>query len=364
MMNFKKIMAACALAVVTAGSASADYTISARQDMGGKPMVVEAVAIENIVNARSRQDLNPVYDTVALAVAPVTVKSIDRPARVSFIMDGRTAEQIFVKPGEAVNVIVEPDGTVKASGTPLIDQINGLSALIEPVLAQYRTASEAGDEAGMDAARALYVKTLEDFVAADPAAEGAAFAVMQMNGEGMVTNFAKLSGAAVESVLYPLVAHYVKRAEKSVAAERLQLSMEESHAEAPDFTLPDLDGKQVSLSSFRGKWVILDFWGSWCGWCIKGFPGLKKAYEQYKGKLEIVGVDCNDPEANWRAAVKKFQLPWVNLYNGGEQAAALLEKYGVQGFPTKILINPEGKIARIFVGEDPAFYEALDAALK
>lgn len=73
---------------------------------------------------------------------------------------------------------------------------------------------------------------------------------------------------------------------------------------APDFTLKDIQGNDFSLSSAKGKYVILDFWGSWCGWCIKGLPDMKKAYRKYKHKVVFVGIDCNDTEENgnrrWR----------------------------------------------------------------
>ncbi|MDE6393778.1 MAG: TlpA family protein disulfide reductase, partial [Duncaniella sp.] len=68
------------------------------------------------------------------------------------------------------------------------------------------------------------------------------------------------------------------------AEEARQAEIAAGNVDAPDFTLPDLNGKEVSLSDFRGKWVVLDFWGSWCGWCVKGFPALKEAYTQYGKK--------------------------------------------------------------------------------
>ena len=86
---------------------------------------------------------------------------------------------------------------------------------------------------------------------------------------------------------------------------------------APDFTLNDLNGQPLSLSSLRGKYVVLDFWGSWCGWCIKGIPDMKKYYEKYKGKLEILGIDCRDTEEKWKAAVEKHELPWLPLRHTG-----------------------------------------------
>ena len=132
--------------------------------------------------------------------------------------------------------------------------------------------------------------------------------------------------------------------------------------EAPDFALATPDGKTVKLSDMRGKYVVLDFWGSWCIWCIKGMPKMKEYYEKYKGKFEILGIDCNDTEAKWKAAVEKHQLPWIHVYN--PKGSNILEKYAIQGFPTKIVVGPDGKIVKTIVGEDPAFYTLLDEVLK
>ena len=129
--------------------------------------------------------------------------------------------------------------------------------------------------------------------------------------------------------------------------------------EAPDFTLNDINGKPFSLSSLRGKYVVLDFWGSWCGWCIKGMPDMKKYYEKYSGKFEIVGIDCNDTEAKWKDAVKKHELPWIHVKS--EKADATPQKYAVEGYPTKVILNPDGTIYKVIVGEDPQFYKELDS---
>ena len=126
---------------------------------------------------------------------------------------------------------------------------------------------------------------------------------------------------------------------------------------APNFTLKDLDGKDVSLSDFKGKWVILDFWGSWCPWCIKGFPELKEAYSTYGDKLVILGIDCRESETDWRAGVEKYQLPWVNVYNPSE--SNLTSIYGIQGYPTKFIVNPEGLIVNETIGHDPEFFNVL-----
>ena len=138
-------------------------------------------------------------------------------------------------------------------------------------------------------------------------------------------------------------------------------ALREMHAkatQAPDFTLKDIDGKDLTLSDMRGKYVVLDFWGSWCGWCIKGMPDMKEAYGKYKDKMEIVGVDCNDREDVWKKTVDELQLPWRHVYNPKD--SGVLKSYKVRGFPTKVVIDPAGMIVKTVVGESPEFYQFLD----
>ncbi len=130
---------------------------------------------------------------------------------------------------------------------------------------------------------------------------------------------------------------------------------------APDFTLKSINGKNISLSSLRGKYVMLDFWGSWCGWCIKGIPDMKACYAKHKDKLEILGIDCNDPVDRWKNAVAKHQLPWLNVR--ADEGSDIFTKYSIQGFPTKIILSPEGKVVKVFVGEDPQMYKFIDELL-
>ena len=112
--------------------------------------------------------------------------------------------------------------------------------------------------------------------------------------------------------------------------------------------------------------MVIDFWGSWCGWCIKGIPQMKEYYAKYNSKMEILGVDCNDTVEKWKAAVAKHELPWLHVYwdKDDENCDNPLALYEVRGFPTKVVVDPEGKVAKIIVGEDPAFYEYLDQVLK
>jgi thiol-disulfide isomerase/thioredoxin len=134
-------------------------------------------------------------------------------------------------------------------------------------------------------------------------------------------------------------------------------------AKAPDFTLEGIDGKPFTLSTLRGKYVIIDFWGSWCVPCIAGIPKMKSAYEKYKDKLEIVGIACKEASVNsWKDAVNRHKLPWINVYN--DKLSAVNVKYGIEAYPSKIVIAPDGIILIHEIGEGKDFYTKLEKVIK
>lgn len=133
---------------------------------------------------------------------------------------------------------------------------------------------------------------------------------------------------------------------------------------APDFTLMDINGKPLSLSSLKGKYVVLDFWGSWCTWCIKGIPQMKEYYKKYSGKFEILGIACGDSPEQWKKAVEENKLPWLNVINDEKGGTDVSKTYAISGYPTKIIIGPDGKIVKFIVGESPEFYTTLDELFK
>ena len=82
--------------------------------------------------------------------------------------------------------------------------------------------------------------------------------------------------------------------------------------------------------------------------------------EQNADKMEILGVDCQDTEEKWKAAVEEHQLPWLQVRCPEDYLQTLGQQYRIQGFPTKVIIDPEGRLVKVVVGEDPAFYTFLD----
>ena len=170
-----------------------------------------------------------------------------------------------------------------------------------------------------------------------------------------------VSQRALTGVMSPLVSFM------DAMSERIKQRMKASELLSPGNTAPeircnDINGNSFDIKSLQGKVVVLDFWGSWCGWCIKGMPKMKEYYSKYAGKLEIVGVDCNDTEEKWRAAVKKHSIPWLHVRSvPGDQDLTI--KFNVTGFPTKVVIGADGKIVNTFIGESDDFYVLLDKLL-
>ncbi|SHL33636.1 Thiol-disulfide isomerase or thioredoxin [Chitinophaga jiangningensis] len=140
-------------------------------------------------------------------------------------------------------------------------------------------------------------------------------------------------------------------------------------SKAPGFTKPDLNGNLLSLSSLQGKYVLVDFWGSWCGPCRAGNPHLKELYAKYHAKgFEILGVanekadELPAAEAAWKKAVKDDGLPWLHVLNNYDKVKAdLVASYAVTGFPTKLLLDKTGRIIYKEVGTGG---EGLDQELK
>jgi thiol-disulfide isomerase/thioredoxin len=129
-------------------------------------------------------------------------------------------------------------------------------------------------------------------------------------------------------------------------AERLTVLKRSDLGEAMlDFTQNNMEGQPVRFADFKGKYVFVDFWASWCGPCRAENPNVLKAYNQYKEKnFTVIGVALDDNGEKWKKAIRDDNMPWTQLSDLKGWKNEVSTYYGIRGIPSSLLINPQGKI--------------------
>jgi peroxiredoxin len=149
---------------------------------------------------------------------------------------------------------------------------------------------------------------------------------------------------------------YKNSAAGKIVGERVEMATKFAVGQkAIDFSQTSDKGKTVSLSSVnKGKYVLIDFWASWCGPCRMEYPFLKKAYARFKDKnFEIIGVSLDDNKSLWLNAIQSNGFEWIQLCDLKGRQNEIAKKYGVAAIPQSFLLDPEGKIvAKNLRGDD------------
>lgn len=202
-------------------------------------------------------------------------------------------------------------------------------------------AIKASRDSAMTTLREAKKVLLKDYVTRNPGSPIALDALMEYAGSSpdyktIQPMFATLSAKARKSKAGTAFAARLEKAQKTGIGQM-----------APEFAQADTSGNMIRLSSFRGKYVLLDFWASWCVPCRAENPTVVKAYQQYKDKgFTVLGVSLDKPDARdrWLKAIADDQLTWTQVSDlkfWNNEAAKL---YGIQAIPQNYLIDPSGKI--------------------
>ena len=351
----KKFLLLMAMGLMTA-SAYADVKVEVK-GFSTDTLVVQRVNLQGnrrvaadsvIVMKEGKAVLPDVAKTMCLFIGPKE-RSV-RPASV------------YINPGENFEVTIVKGENPVIKGSVVQDMINEVKNRQNDIIAKAQNV----DDAVRDSLYGEYAKVAPDYARQNLDTPITLWALWQCDTETAEELLPKIGDNARNSMFGELEQALAKRIEREKQrAEAQKLTAE--GMQAPDFSLNHPDGSAFVLSSMRGMWVVLDFWGSWCSWCIKGMPEMKKSYEKYGDSMEIVSIACGDSKEAWLAAIKKYDMNWTNVLSadvipGSDKKVEQL--YGIEGYPTKIIIDPKGKIVKRFVGETPLFYEALEELIK
>ena len=112
----------------------------------------------------------------------------------------------------------------------------------------------------------------------------------------------------------------------------------------PEFSIPDTSGNLITAAKFKNKYLLIDFWASWCGMCIEDFPDVMKVHAQFSNKnLAVLGVSLDDKKDPWLRAVKKYALPWTQVSELKGVDGSLPKKLDIRYIPQYYLVDPRGK---------------------
>jgi len=288
--------------------------------------------------------------------ASIRARYKEAPGTRGMINRKRDVAMLFLEPGTIAIASVDSFANVTVTGSKADIEFRKLQALEKPysekldkLYTRYAEARKNKDEAAMKSLEKIIDSTDSDaneriyasYVKKNPNSPLALFALQNWAGYD-------IDPVKVEPVFNSLPAAARNLPSGKSLAEKIAVAKKTGVGQlAMDFTQNDTSGAPVTLSSLRGKYLLVDFWASWCGPCRAENPNVVKAYEQYKDKgFSILSVSLDQPNAKekWLKAIHDDGLRWTHVSDLQFWNNAVAKLYGIQAIPQNLLLDPQGKI--------------------
>lgn len=303
-------------------------------------------------------------DSVVVKNGKFTYKGQVNAPRMFYLFDRnrKLSKSLYVEnvPVTMIGKITDPEGIIIKGGKTQ-HELNELNAILKNVekastdlYKAYDLADSTKDETAIKRIEAQLKKVhlqssalIKDFIIAHPKSY---VSLDKIKGMGYEATYSELY--RLYQTLDPLLRNSERGKQLESAISVLKRGG--NGQKMIDFTQNDLNGKPVSFSSFKGKYVLVDFWASWCGPCRAENPNVLKAYQKFENKgFTVIGVSLDDSADKWKKAVEEDKMPWTQVSDLKGWKNDLSTYYGIQGIPSNYLVNPEGVIiARNLRGED------------
>ena len=154
-----------------------------------------------------------------------------------------------------------------------------------------------------------------------------------------------------------------KKAKESILTNIQMASKVQAGKPVPAISYPDANGKLHGLEAYKGKYLLIDFWASWCGPCRAAIPKVKELYNEYKAKgFDVLSISIDDSNDAWRKAMKEESMPWEQLLSPDKDKT--MKQFQFSGIPTMYLIDPAGNIIRSFTGYSPDSEKEIKSILQ
>lgn len=357
------LLMAFVLTFTARGQQTAQQTFTLNGDVSDLGDSLASVYLFYAVSGESKTDsakiVNGKYQFTGQLAEPVlgrlriayTPDAEGKPRRMN---SRRDMGAVFLEPASINVTSIDSFSNFQVSGSPIHQEFEKMqkrvdrNAPIQVLSARYSELAKAKDEEGMKAVveeiRALQNESKNEYlkyIKENPSSRLGLYALEQYAGWDIDAN-------AVEPV-YQSLSEHLKNSPSGIAfREKIETAKKTSvGAMAMDFTQNDTTGNPVKFSSYRGKYVLIDFWASWCGPCRVENPNVVKAYQTYNDKgFEVLGISLDQPGARdkWLKAIYDDNLTWTHVSDLQYWKNAVAQQYGIRAIPQNFLVDPQGKI--------------------